>query len=222
MGLNRLCTIRYLNLDARSVNSRCENCVNIARLFEFQTRRASRKYIARGMFFDSMLESTCERIPFYYSRMHVDSASQLDPSEIGTLCEELVSDYDDQIIGVLQKFADGSKENVEQSLCVDIAHACSKKEYKRVREWRECERRFRTTAIATRWKISRSSRISRRWKWTRTSCRDGCFGRCYCCRDRGCVVGVAAAAVGFSFGWVGVDVGVVYWVLGFRRNGGAV
>lgn len=68
MGLNRLCTIRYLNLDARSVNSRCENCVNIARLFEFQTRRASRKYIARGMFFDSMLESTCERIPFYYSR----------------------------------------------------------------------------------------------------------------------------------------------------------
>lgn len=47
-----------------------------------------------------------------------------------------MSDYDDQIIGVLQKFADGSKENVEKSLCVDIAHACSKKEYKRVREWR--------------------------------------------------------------------------------------
>ena len=58
----------------------------------------------------------------------------LDPSKIGTLCEELVSDYDDQIIGVLQKFADGSKENVEKSLCVDIAHACSKKEYKRVGE----------------------------------------------------------------------------------------
>lgn len=72
MGLNRLCTIRYLNLDARSVNSRCENCVNIARLLEFQTRRASRKYIARGMFFDEMLESTCERIPFYYSRFSIE------------------------------------------------------------------------------------------------------------------------------------------------------
>lgn len=60
----------------------------------------------------------------------------LDPSKIGTLCEELVSDYDDQIIDVLQKFADGSKENVEKSLCVDIAHVCSKKEYKRVGELR--------------------------------------------------------------------------------------
>ena len=132
MGLNRLCTIRYLNLDARSVNSRCENCVNIARLFEFQTRRASRKFIARGMFFDSMLESTCERIPFYYSRICIQFNSLVDPSKIGSLCEELVSDYDEQIVDVLQKFADGAKENVEESLCVDIAHACSKKEYKRV------------------------------------------------------------------------------------------
>ena len=32
MGLNRLCTIKYLNLDARSVNSKCEDCVNVARL----------------------------------------------------------------------------------------------------------------------------------------------------------------------------------------------
>lgn len=71
-----------------------------------------------------------------FAFLFVECNSQLDPSKIGTLCEELVSDYDDQIIGVLQKFADGSKENVEKSLCVDIAHACSKKEYKRVREWR--------------------------------------------------------------------------------------
>ena len=68
MGLNRMCTIRYLNLDARSVDSQCENCVNIARLLEFQTRRASLKYIARGVFFDSLLETVCEKIPFYYSR----------------------------------------------------------------------------------------------------------------------------------------------------------
>ncbi|OAO13149.1 hypothetical protein AV274_5153 [Blastocystis sp. ATCC 50177/Nand II] len=29
MGLNRLCNIKYLNLDARSVNSKCEDCVNV-------------------------------------------------------------------------------------------------------------------------------------------------------------------------------------------------
>ena len=68
MGLNRLCTVKYLNLDARSVNSQCENCVNIARLLEFQTRRASKKYINRGYFFDNLLESVCETIPFYYPR----------------------------------------------------------------------------------------------------------------------------------------------------------
>lgn len=70
MGLNQLCTIKYLNLDARSVNSNCENCVNIARLLQFQTRRASRKFISRGFFFDNLLESVCETIPFYYSRFH--------------------------------------------------------------------------------------------------------------------------------------------------------
>ena len=68
MGLNRLCTVKYLNLDARSVNSQCENCVNIDILLEFQTRRASKKYINRGYFFDNLLESVCETIPFYYPR----------------------------------------------------------------------------------------------------------------------------------------------------------
>ena len=68
MGLNRLCTIKYLNLDARSVNSKCEDCVNVARLFEFQTRRASKRFIGRGFFFNNLLESVCETIPFYYSR----------------------------------------------------------------------------------------------------------------------------------------------------------
>ena len=67
MGLNRLCTIKYMNLDARSVNSECENCINVARLLDFQTRRASRKYIGRGYFFDNLLEGICEKIPFYYS-----------------------------------------------------------------------------------------------------------------------------------------------------------
>ena len=66
MGLNRLCTIKYLNLDARSVDSVCENCINVARLLDFQTRRASRKYIGRGYFFDNLLEGVCETIPFYY------------------------------------------------------------------------------------------------------------------------------------------------------------
>lgn len=68
MGLNRLCNIKYLNLDARSVNSKCEDCVNVARLLELQTRRASKKFIARGYFFNDLLESVCEKIPFYYSR----------------------------------------------------------------------------------------------------------------------------------------------------------
>ena len=56
MGLNRLCNIKYLNLDARSVNSKCEDCVNVARLLELQTRRASKKFIARGYFFNDLLE----------------------------------------------------------------------------------------------------------------------------------------------------------------------
>ena len=71
MGLNRLCNIKYLNLDARSVNSKCEDCVNVARLLELQTRRASKKFIARGYFFNDLLESVCEKIPFYYSRASV-------------------------------------------------------------------------------------------------------------------------------------------------------
>ena len=67
MGLNQLCNIKYLKLDARSVNSQCENCINVARLLDFQTRRASEKYIQRGFFFNSLLENICEKIPFYYS-----------------------------------------------------------------------------------------------------------------------------------------------------------
>ena len=51
-----------------SVNSKCEDCVNVARLLELQTRRASKKFIARGYFFNDLLESVCEKIPFYYSR----------------------------------------------------------------------------------------------------------------------------------------------------------
>ena len=68
MGLNRLGTIKYLTLDARSVNSKCEDCVNVARLLELQTRRASKRFIGRGVFFNNLLESVCETIPFYYSR----------------------------------------------------------------------------------------------------------------------------------------------------------
>ena len=68
MGLNRLCNIKYLDLDARSTsNTQCEYCINIARLLDFQTRRASKKYIRRGFFFDNLLENVCEKIPFYYS-----------------------------------------------------------------------------------------------------------------------------------------------------------
>ena len=132
MGLNQLCNIKYLNLDARSVNSKCENCVNIARLLEFQTRRASRKFIARGFYFDNLLESVCETIPFYYSRIASERTWEVDPSEIGILCEELVSDYDSSIINMLKSVADGSSKKVEEELCVKVAHICSKKEYHRV------------------------------------------------------------------------------------------
>ncbi|KNB44758.1 hypothetical protein JH06_2862 [Blastocystis sp. subtype 4] len=107
MGLNQLCNIKYLNLDARSVNSQCENCINVARLLDFQTRRASKKYIQRGFFFNSLLENICEKIPFYYS-----------PSLIGTLCEELVDDYDEEIVTVLQQVADNELTQAEESICV--------------------------------------------------------------------------------------------------------
>lgn len=57
----------------------------------------------------------------------------IDPSEIGSLCEELVSDYDSSIVKMLQRVADGSSQTVEEELCVKVAHICSKKEYRRVR-----------------------------------------------------------------------------------------
>ena len=135
MGLNQLCNIKYLNLDARSVNSQCENCINVARLLDFQTRRASKKYIQRGFFFNSLLENICEKIPFYYSSRYWREGWKVDPSLIGTLCEELVDDYDEEIVTVLQQVADNELTQAEESICVRISHLCSKKEYNGVKNY---------------------------------------------------------------------------------------
>ena len=58
--------------------------------------------------------------------------SRVDPSEIGTLCEELVGDYDSAITSLLKQVSDGSKKLVEEEICVKTARICSKKEFKKV------------------------------------------------------------------------------------------
>lgn len=59
----------------------------------------------------------------------------LDPSQIGTLCEELIGDYDEEIVTVLQQLADNELTQAEESICVHISHLCSKKEYARVKDY---------------------------------------------------------------------------------------
>ena len=58
--------------------------------------------------------------------------SFVDPSEIGTLCEELVGDYDSSIMSLLKQVSDGSKKLVEEEICVKTAQICTKKEFKKV------------------------------------------------------------------------------------------
>ena len=60
------------------------------------------------------------------------TSHDVDPSEIGLLCEELVSDHDEEIVKILQRFVEGGSKNVEETLCVQMAHVCSQEEYDRV------------------------------------------------------------------------------------------
>ncbi len=51
------------------------------------------------------------------------------------MCEELVDDYDEEIVTVLQQVADNELTQAEESICVRISHLCSKKEYNRVKNY---------------------------------------------------------------------------------------
>lgn len=57
------------------------------------------------------------------------------PSQIGLLCEEMVDEYDDEITSVLMQLADNELSQAEESICVGIAHICTKKEYTRIRNY---------------------------------------------------------------------------------------
>lgn len=57
------------------------------------------------------------------------------PSRIGTLCEELIADHDDQIISVLQQLSDNQLKQAEESICVHIAKKCTRKEYEKVKNY---------------------------------------------------------------------------------------
>ena len=47
----------------------------------------------------------------------------------------MVEEYDDEITSVLMQRADNELSQAEESICVGIAHICSKKEYRRVQNY---------------------------------------------------------------------------------------
>ena len=47
----------------------------------------------------------------------------------------MVDEYDDEITSVLMQRADNELSQAEESICVGIAHICSKKEYRRVQNY---------------------------------------------------------------------------------------
>ena len=57
------------------------------------------------------------------------------PSKIGTLCEELIADHDEEIGTVLQQLSDNQLKQAEESICVHIAKKCSRKEYEKVKNY---------------------------------------------------------------------------------------
>ncbi|KAK8805613.1 hypothetical protein WA158_002269 [Blastocystis sp. Blastoise] len=126
MGFANLCKINYLNIDTTHVKGKCGNCLNVVRLLEYRTRRASVKYINRGLFFDNLMETFCEDIPTFYSH----------PSQIGSKCEELLNDYDEEIPRLLKQYVSDPKSiDLQSTICIDMSHSCTKKQLAKVNSY---------------------------------------------------------------------------------------